>query len=552
MKFLCGSCRTKYQISDDKVRGKILTIRCKKCGSKILVRESLTRDAVAGTAVAPVTDEDRAEEVVEHAAGGRLGGSAALSSAFEVALKTGGADDLPTSIAPRPSDLEMAGAEWYVAMDGEQQGPFAFAEVVRRVAVREILPKHHVWHDGMGSWSRVRDVPDLAAHVPGGSKKKGPPPLPLSAGAGAGAEVVDFAAKRAERQRGSAEADRPAADPSAAEALKGPAATVEPGSSTTPALHAGTGGAALRRGTEGGNAEPRALEDLLSLGSADDIFANVPRASEADLVQRESTRFFVAAAGVQKQRQRNKLGIAMGAAAGLLVLALLGALFTGAIKIPGIGNPFASVGGGASDELAAVEGDPEDPSRYKGLLGAKERRPKGRRPAANGGAGARAGAPGEEASESAAASAEPGGSGPRGGEVAASPLEIGELPSAHLGQDKLSAGALPESNVEDMPPLDGVSFDPNAVTRVVSARKRLVSICYDQSLKARESLRGKMEFVVTIEPNGGVSAVRVDTAAFKGTKLARCIEDKIRDWRFPSFQGSAQEVRVPFVLEKGS
>ena len=27
MKFLCGSCRTKYQISDTKVRGKVLTIR---------------------------------------------------------------------------------------------------------------------------------------------------------------------------------------------------------------------------------------------------------------------------------------------------------------------------------------------------------------------------------------------------------------------------------------------------------------------------------------------------------------------------------------------
>jgi hypothetical protein len=448
----------------------------------------------------------------------------------------------------------MAGAEWYVAIDGEQQGPLAFAEVVRRVATKEILPKHHVWHEGMASWSRVRDVSDLAAHVPGTSKKKSPPPLPASAGVGAGAEVVDFAAKRAERQRGGVEAEKPAPDPSAAQALKGPAGTVEPVPAATLEPPAGSVDALAQRGMQGGSAGPPALEDLLSLGSADDIFANVPRASEADLVQRESTRFFVAAAGVQKQRQRNKLGIAMGVAAGLVVLALLSALFSGAIKIPGIGNPFASVGGGGTDELAAVAGDPEDPNQYKGLLGAKERRPKGRRPAANAGAGARAGGSGEEASEAGAATAgaDQGRSGPRGGEVAASPLEIGELPSAHLGQEKLNAGALPESNVEDMPPLDGVSFDPNAVTRVVNTRKRLVSICYDQSLKARESLRGKMEFVVIIEPNGSVSSVRVDSAAFKGTKLARCIEDKIRDWRFPSFQGSAQEVRVPFVLEKGS
>ena len=34
-------CRTKYQISGEKIRGKILTIRCKSCGARIQVRESL-------------------------------------------------------------------------------------------------------------------------------------------------------------------------------------------------------------------------------------------------------------------------------------------------------------------------------------------------------------------------------------------------------------------------------------------------------------------------------------------------------------------------------
>ena len=38
MKIVCDSCATKYSISDDKVRGKVFKIRCKKCSHIIVVR----------------------------------------------------------------------------------------------------------------------------------------------------------------------------------------------------------------------------------------------------------------------------------------------------------------------------------------------------------------------------------------------------------------------------------------------------------------------------------------------------------------------------------
>ena len=98
MKFLCGSCRTKYQISDEKVRGKILTIRCKKCGAKNLVRESLVRERGGGTAVAPVAEEE--ERTVQRAATAGARG-ASLASAYDTGMKEAGeSDDMPTSIAP--------------------------------------------------------------------------------------------------------------------------------------------------------------------------------------------------------------------------------------------------------------------------------------------------------------------------------------------------------------------------------------------------------------------------------------------------------------------
>ena len=61
MKIVCDSCGTKYSISDDKVRGKVFKIRCKKCSHIIVVRGTNEAAAAAPSpaatpAVAPVAD----------------------------------------------------------------------------------------------------------------------------------------------------------------------------------------------------------------------------------------------------------------------------------------------------------------------------------------------------------------------------------------------------------------------------------------------------------------------------------------------------------------
>src|SRR5215470_400178 len=40
MKFQCDRCKTRYSIADEKVRGKILKIRCKSCEAVITVRDA--------------------------------------------------------------------------------------------------------------------------------------------------------------------------------------------------------------------------------------------------------------------------------------------------------------------------------------------------------------------------------------------------------------------------------------------------------------------------------------------------------------------------------
>src|SRR3954469_15471670 len=114
MKIICDSCGTKYSISDDKVRGKVFKIRCKKCSHIIVVR---------GT-----TD----------------------------------------SAAPAPSAATPDGG-WHLVVDGDQVGPLPEADIRGRLSRGEINAETYVWKEGFADWlklSAVPEFPDLVSAAP--------------------------------------------------------------------------------------------------------------------------------------------------------------------------------------------------------------------------------------------------------------------------------------------------------------------------------------------------------------------------------------------------
>ncbi len=106
MKIVCDSCSTKYSISDDKVRGKVFKIRCKKCSHIIVVK----------------------------------GTTEAATSAPEV-----------------PTD-----AVWHLVVDGDQVGPLTDADVRARLSRNEISSENYAWKEGFSDWLRLADVPEFA------------------------------------------------------------------------------------------------------------------------------------------------------------------------------------------------------------------------------------------------------------------------------------------------------------------------------------------------------------------------------------------------------
>lgn len=572
MKFLCGSCRTKYQISDEKVRGKILTIRCKKCGAKVMVKESLSRQG--DVVIAPVSDEGReqevAEQVVHREAAHSLAASAGtLASAFDVAMRAA-PDDMPTAIAPTPSNQAEAGVEWYTAADGKQSGPYAFAELVQRVRDGLTQPRHYVWRDGYDGWKRVRDVPDLAQLLPH-EKKRPPPPPPVPVEAPSD-NVVDFASRRAERERSHAAAfetdedptklerahvDSPSKDASGraeeldsvlndALGIEGEGATTkESPKKATGALEALSASSAIFTSTD---------ESSVPSAVPEDLFDMVPRASSNELVSRESTRFFVAAAGVQHQKSRDRLGVFIGFAAALLLVGFFGLWGTGviAISIPGLGNPFDR-GQAETDEVEADETELTEAERQmlEGLKGqARKRaaqtivRQRSTKVAAKGGGGAI-----EYVND------EGSGSGPRGSRTGGG-AEVGiELPSeGGVAQASLGHIALPGGNPDEVPLPDTNRLDEGMITQVVNSNRKAIAACYQKALKGAgpDGLGGKITFQVTVEPDGSVSKARVAAGKFQGTEIARCMTSKMRDWRFPAFRGPAQNIEIPIVLQQSA
>ena len=145
MKFVCHRCATRYSIGDDRVRGKILKIRCKNCANVITVREGM--DAEPATA-APAAASPRAK----------------------------------TPASKPPPALEE---EWYVSIDGEQSGPFSLAEAQRWVSGLAFDAELHCWSEGFDDWLPV----DKVSHFRGLRKKPptalAPPPLPrVTSGSG--------------------------------------------------------------------------------------------------------------------------------------------------------------------------------------------------------------------------------------------------------------------------------------------------------------------------------------------------------------------------------
>jgi predicted Zn finger-like uncharacterized protein len=167
MKFTCERCDAQYMISDEKVGPNGVKVRCKKCSNVIVVRRAVENGAVAAEAPAKPAPGGTGEHALERELG------QAFDQAFgdPPAAAPAPAPDLDATQAAAPEDAARVAAaappatEWYVAIGQAQVGPLPIAEVKRKWEAGDVGPDSLVWRPGMGDWSPLSSMPDLAAFL---------------------------------------------------------------------------------------------------------------------------------------------------------------------------------------------------------------------------------------------------------------------------------------------------------------------------------------------------------------------------------------------------
>jgi predicted Zn finger-like uncharacterized protein len=214
MKFVCDRCQTKYSIPDERVRGKVLKVKCKTCANVITVREA--RSTAAGGI--PVVSAGAAA-----AARPRTGANLALDVPAEAPAADSERTQLahyppdpnadpfpdldafapPSPVAPKRKTGQMApldaaddGVQWYMALEGNRTGPFNRGKLVDKLMPLARGADVHVWNERLGDWKAPKDVPEIAADMtrrraappppplPGAPRRPTPPPIPPLGGLG--------------------------------------------------------------------------------------------------------------------------------------------------------------------------------------------------------------------------------------------------------------------------------------------------------------------------------------------------------------------------------
>jgi hypothetical protein len=95
------------------------------------------------------------------------------------------------------------------------------------------------------------------------------------------------------------------------------------------------------------------------------------------------------------------------------------------------------------------------------------------------------------------------------------------------------------------------ALDADSIRLVVRQHLPQVRACYNRAFKD-SSPGGTVEIGLAIDGNGRAQNVRAETNTTDSPDLARCLEQRVREWQFPRPVGGDYELIYPFVFAPGS
>jgi predicted Zn finger-like uncharacterized protein len=173
MKFLCGNCKAKYQIADEKVSGRTLRMKCRRCGHDILI-DGHNMPASSPPAAPPPRRAGTASVVPAPARAG--------SGAQPLPPRPPLGQGLPRPTATRSKPPSALGAEfrrhvaappevpkrtapydlWHVAIQDVPVGPMTREELGRKIEAGAVNADSLCWREGMDDWRPLGGLPELS------------------------------------------------------------------------------------------------------------------------------------------------------------------------------------------------------------------------------------------------------------------------------------------------------------------------------------------------------------------------------------------------------
>lgn len=258
----------------------------------------------------------------------------------------------------------------------------------------------------------------------------------------------------------------------------------------------------------------------------------------------EATRVFMTSAGLYKRRRNNRLA---GAVASVVVVGISSLLLldvTGLYTVPFMGAVYEVTGIQDPNIVRAVsrveeqlaEGDiaPEERAvLQKKLMGLQEK-----------------------AKKKGIAIVKPT---PQEAPAAAPTQGVVEKPTLNNDERALMAGLFnderkKEATIKLIDPTDiqvpnlPDGLTQEAIYKVVSDNTRSMQLCLEESFKKGDKPPSKMEVELTIAADGTVKGADVLNA--RSSAMGACTVKRVKNWRFPRFNGEPVTVVFPYVLSQ--
>ncbi|MGD0675665.1 MAG: zinc-ribbon domain-containing protein [Polyangiaceae bacterium] len=537
MKITCQACQAKYTIADDKVVGKVVRIRCKKCGATIVVNGN---DASASSTTAAAPDLPAAEDAGDGTEG------------------------------------------WTVNVSEGDQRTMNDAAVIAAYRSHVIDDETYCWKEGMADWAPLREIPELydacsGAIGPAGAapaKAEGEPDEKAARAKGFFARSVVTSAT-ATGQNGAGGT----AGPVAARRIGGraPAADLFSGvakaggdedvMTSAPAKMPAPHEDAQR--LTGARNENSVLFSLPTMTGKSNRPPPPPDSEASGLIDIRQLSAQIATGDVESKRRNSRVDDIMNLSGGgafsptLTAPALAPPTVETTSDAPGLGNllpafksrrlialavgagalvVLAAVGGavammhGKADEVAARDKPRSSPS-------AAEMTPTQGTAGANPLAAAPS-PPGETPSATvrgvAAAPAQP---------APAEPPEARPEARPEVREGKPAALAGGPSRGTSAPSPHGAAAESDQPFNMGEARARLAAVAGAvQSCKKPSGPTGTGRVIVVFGPSGAVQSASIEGEPFAGTATGGCVAAHFRAVRVPAFGGSPFSVKKSFSI----